>query len=120
MLEKILLAEDDPSIIRFMEIYIKRRYEVEVDKVSDGESAIDHVMNYSYTAILLDNNMPILNGLDAIPIIREKYPEIPIIMLSANYIEEEAIELGASHFILKSSIINELYPILDQYLTLHP
>lgn len=93
----ILLAEDDRN---FGEV-LKRELEEQghrVDHVMDGVEAVIHCIQKPYQCVLLDIVMPRLNGLDALKIIKQIHPDIPVISFSGNAGDSEiarALELGA-------------------------
>jgi len=78
-----------------------------------GSEAIDALLSEFEipSVILLDINMPGMNGMDALRSIKQIEPEMRIIMLTVNDREEnirQAIELGASGYLLKTSSVNEV------------
>ncbi|MDN5299122.1 MAG: two-component system, sensor histidine kinase [Clostridiales bacterium] len=61
---KLLLAEDDPTSAFMMQTFLKR-YGIEVHHVSDGEQAVTKVLSESFDLVLMDVNMPYVDGLEA-------------------------------------------------------
>ena len=77
-----------------------------IDTAEDGEMAISMARTTAYAAILMDMQMPKLNGLDATRRIREMpgYTQTPIIAMTANaFVEDKArcFEAGMSGFLVK-------------------
>ena len=58
---RVLVADDDQSIRQLL-CTIVRRERLEVDCVSDGQEAIDHLREHDYSVILLDLMMPRVDG----------------------------------------------------------
>ncbi len=61
--------------------------------------------------VILDISLPKIRGIEATGKIKEKYPEIKVLMLTMHEAEEyknQALALGASGYLLKSEIDNEL------------
>lgn len=102
-----VLVVDDHSIVKegLCEI-LKREDDIEVIGTgSDGKEAIDLVKTLKPRVILLDIDMPVMDGVAATRKIKEKFPEVEIIMLSMYDDEKnifEAIKAGATGYILKN------------------
>jgi signal transduction histidine kinase len=104
---KILVAEDNP-INKFLLVKILKSWEIELDVVENGKDAINMLKENDYSLILMDTFMPIMNGLDAIKLIREGYApgkeNTPIITFSAAVLDtdkETAMAAGANDVISK-------------------
>ncbi|NMA66754.1 MAG: response regulator transcription factor [Clostridiaceae bacterium] len=73
---------------------------------SDGKAIVDNYMEIKPDVVLMDVNMPVLNGLEALAQIREQDPSAKVIMLTIHQDREyllKALELGASGYILKDA-----------------
>ncbi len=82
-----------------------------VGTACDGHALIEIALNTNPEIIVLDISMPKLNGMDACAQLRHKLPEVKFIFLTVNEdadLAAEAIELGASAFLLKNSASAEL------------
>ena len=82
---RLLIAEDNPTTLWLLQSWLKNFSQV--DQVNDGKEAVEACFLKKYSAILLDLQMPNLNGLDAAKTIR--YPsnlnhDTPIILISAS------------------------------------
>lgn len=104
---RILVAEDNP-VNKFLIIKILQSWQVQIEVVENGKEAIDKLRDNDYDLILMDTFMPIMNGLEAIKLIREGYAvgkeNIPIITFSAAVMDtdkETAIAAGANDVISK-------------------
>jgi signal transduction histidine kinase len=104
---RILVAEDNP-INKFLIIKILQSWQVEMDVVENGKEAIEKLRENEYHLILMDTFMPVMNGLEAIKLIREGYApgkeNIPIITFSAAVMDPDkqtAIAAGANDVISK-------------------
>jgi DNA-binding NarL/FixJ family response regulator len=66
--------------------------------------------------VLLDQNMPIMNGIETVLWLKERFPEIKIIILSMNHDEETVLKMvlnGINGYILKDAELNEFKNALD-------
>lgn len=112
---KILVAEDN-SINQFMIKKVLQRWSVEVDIVENGELALEKLKNGRYDLVLMDTNMPVMGGFEAIKRIRQELPEsvknIPVITLSAAVLDEDqkkAMEAGANDVVSKPFDLSVLH-----------
>jgi len=108
---KILIAEDNVLNQKIIEILIKRMgwsYKL----VADGIEAVEECLNGDYDVILMDIDMPQMNGWEATIEIRRKKNNIPIIALTA-YSEEsfrkKSFEAGMNYFLSKPYNKEEIY-----------
>ena len=92
-----------------------------VDTALNGLKAIEKVKRKQYDCIIMDINMPIMNGFEATKIIRQQFdPKIPIIAMTANALKgskEECLQAGMSDYISKPININELNDIVFKWLS---
>lgn len=115
----ILVAEDDDSNFKLIKAIIGKKCDIEWAK--NGQEVVElyeqHKVNVR--AILMDIKMPIMNGLDATKIIREKGCEIPIIMQTAYAFssdKDNAMKAGASEVLVKPITLSILRSTLSKYL----
>ena len=118
---KVLLAEDNDVNQLLMEEYLKD-YSIDLDIVSNGQEALDALKDTSYSLIFMDINMPVMSGMDAISIIKEKGILIPVIALTANAVsgdQERFLEYGFDGYLAKPIVLKELEKVLITYLSYH-
>lgn len=108
---KILIAEDNVLNQKIIEILIRRmgwNYKL----VGDGLEAVEECLSGNYDVILMDIDMPQMNGWEATIEIRRKKNNIPIIALTA-YSEEsfrkKSFEAGMDYFLSKPYNKDEIY-----------
>lgn len=107
---RILVVEDDKKIAHLLELELAHEgYEVKV--VHDGYDALIEVENFNPHVVLLDILLPSLSGKEIAKRIRERYPDLGIIMLTAlGDVKDkvEAFNLGADDYVVKPFSIEEL------------
>ena len=99
---KILLADDEPSILKLHTHMIKELGYTPIIAV-DGEEAIDK-LNAEIKVLLLDIKMPKKDGIEVLKFARDNYNELPVIMVTALHDVEtavKAIKLGAFDYLTK-------------------
>ena len=100
---KVLVAEDEGVNRLFLRTILEREG-YEVDEAVDGVEAVALARRYDYDLILMDINMPRMDGLEAISFIRQSRPKVPVVAVTANAYQEERRrirECGADDIVLK-------------------
>ena len=95
---------------------------IQIDCAEDGEIAIDKIKNKTYDIILMDIQMPNMDGLTATSMIRNelKLTEVPIIAMTAHAMEEDAQKsklFGINEHLTKPISAEKLYSMLLKYLS---
>jgi len=106
---KILLVEDEPKVCELIKAYLVKDGD-DVAIAGDGKTAVEMAQTYKPDLILLDLNLPELDGLEVCRIIR-KQSNVPIIMLTARDEEVDKVvglEIGADDYVTKPFSPREL------------
>jgi DNA-binding NarL/FixJ family response regulator len=109
---RVLLAEDHTIVREGLKALLSSTPDLlVVGEVSDGREAVDACARLLPDVVVMDLNMPKLNGVDATREIREK-PQAPKVLILSMYDGEEyvrpAIRAGASGYLLKGSGLSDL------------
>lgn len=91
----------------------------EVNDLSNGQELLDYLEDHHVDLVLMDINMPVMNGIDATRAAIERYPGINVIALSMLSDEDnyyKMIEAGARGFVLKDAGSEELHKAIDTVL----
>ena len=101
-MKRILVAEDNESNYVLMTYVLRNRYEVV--RASNGKEAVELSDQQQFDLIMMDMKMPVMDGLEATRLIKEKHPDLPIIAFTANAFETDrqaTFEAGCCDFISK-------------------
>ncbi len=117
---RILLADDEPLNRKFSRILLEK-IDLQVDQATDGAEALELARQHRYALILMDVQMPVLNGIDATRAIRENSlnTSTPIIAMTANAFEEDrqkCLSAGMNDHISKPIILQRLFAALLQWM----
>lgn len=112
-----LLVVDDHEILRNGLKFMLRNQKdlVIVGEAADGAEVVDQIAATTPDVVLLDLNMPTVNGLEALRRIRQRWPDLPVVVFTVHddpeYVEE-ALRSGASGYLVKSVDSDELLKAL--------
>jgi signal transduction histidine kinase/CheY-like chemotaxis protein len=119
--KKILIVEDSATNRRVLELMLKR-FQVKLDFSNDGKEALDAVSNADYALIMMDIQLPGMDGIEVTRRIRASLPEEkqPVIIgVSANVMQQDitkALAAGMNEYMFKPIRISELHAIITKYL----
>jgi len=109
---RILVADDHPVVREGVAALVGGQSDMQiVGQASNGREAIQQFRAQHPDIILMDIQMPLMSGLDALLAIRDEAPEVRIIMLTTYAGDAQvlrAIKAGARGYLLKSSLYEEL------------
>lgn len=104
---QLVIAEDDQTLRTSLQSLLEAHEEVRVvGTASDGEQAIQMVMQYEPQVVLMDINMPRLNGIEATRRLKRLLPNVQIVIWTIYGDDQnvfEAIKAGAIGYLLKDS-----------------
>jgi CheY-like chemotaxis protein len=112
-----LVVDDDDHVRTFLIVLLRKVVSGTVFEARNGVEAIEVFRQQKPGLILLDVNMPVMDGLEALRKIRETAPEVPIIMitsLATRKVVEDSLAAGASHFVRKDTPKAEIIEIIRE------
>jgi two-component system chemotaxis response regulator CheY len=114
---KILLVDDESHIRKFIGLLLKQVGSPTIIEAANGNEAIAKYQLERPDMVLLDVNMPILDGIGTLKAIREFDEDAVVVMLtslSSRQMIEQAAELGASNYIRKDTPKDEIIVALKE------
>ena len=115
----ILMGEDDDSVCMLVD-FVLTKHQIQILRARDGEEVMKLYAQYKnqLSLILLDINLPKINGITIAQNIRSENPNMKIIGFSAYYYDEIKDRIAGimNYYIKKPFKINEFYDILKEYL----
>ncbi len=115
---KIILTDDQPMYLDALNMVLKDEKNIEVvAKAKNGNELMKLLENNEVDALLLDINMPEMNGIEASSIIRKKYPNIKIVMLTMHKEIDmilNLLKIGVHAYLLKNTSKKEIVMVLNK------
>jgi len=109
---KVLLAEDHTIVRKGIRALLDAVADIEViGEAENGREAVEKVGQLLPDVVLMDNTMPVLNGLEATRQIKKQFPEIMVLILTMHTDEEyifQFLQAGASGYLIKKTAPKEL------------
>ena len=115
---RILLADDHSLILGGIRALLEPRFDI-AGEAADGRALIELALRLVPDLIILDVTMPLLNGIEAARQIRARRPSARMLFLTMHadpFYLREALQAGASGYVLKSSASQELLQAVDRVL----
>lgn len=114
-----LVVEDSPTMRQLITFALKRVHGSKIVEASDGIDALKKLSAEEFDLILTDINMPIMDGLKLVSLVRgdEKHKDIPIIIITTEGAEEDkkkGLALGANAYLPKPIQTAELLRLVKE------
>lgn len=107
MTQPILIVEDDRVQREMLKTFLSRKFGFESCTAKNGREALDVLEGdggSSIKLVILDLMMPVMGGMETLEILQQKYPSLPVIILTGSDDVSDAVKalkLGATDFLLK-------------------
>ena len=101
-MKTVLVAEDNDSNYILMTYILKRDYLFK--RAKNGQEAVDMVNEGGIDLVLMDIKMPVMDGLEATKLIKERHADLPVVALTANAFDSDrqlAMNAGCNDFLSK-------------------
>ncbi|MGJ3234983.1 response regulator transcription factor [Marivirga sp.] len=103
---KLLIADDHEILASGMSSILSKKEELKIlGTVSNGQEVLDYLAKNEVDVVIMDLNMPVLNGIEATEIIKKSFPKTKVLILSMfdreGYIQN-ALDVGVDGYVLKN------------------
>ena len=121
--KRILIVEDSPTMRQLLVFALRRLRDVEIVEAQDGMDGLRKVSSDHFDIALIDINMPVMDGLKLIRLMRgeDALKDIPICVITtegANEDRERAMALGADEYLAKPIQANKVLAVVKDLLKL--
>jgi signal transduction histidine kinase/DNA-binding response OmpR family regulator len=117
----VLLAEDVPANQKLIRHYLQR-IGVDVEVAENGRIAVDKALATDFDLVLMDMQMPVMDGMQAVKTLRAQGYAVPILALTANVMNEDQQRyqlIDCDGFLSKPVMLDEFYAAMSKYLPRH-
>jgi CheY-like chemotaxis protein len=118
---KVLVVDDSKVDRRLVCEFLRKESSWDVDDAANGVEALARMKDAEPDLVLTDLNMPVMDGLALVNAMREHYPGVPVILITAygsEALATEALRRGASSYVPKSQLTDRLLDTMDEVLAL--
>ena len=114
---RVLIVEDSPTMRQLLVFALRRLKDVEIVEAQDGMDGLRKVSSDDFDLALIDINMPVMDGLKLISLIRgdEGLKDIPIVVITTEGASDDrrrALELGANEYLCKPIQANQVLSVV--------
>ncbi len=112
---RVLIADDAAEIRLLLRMYLTGNKLEIVGEATNGKEAVDLAASEQPDAVILDLAMPVMDGLEAIPLIKQASPRSKIVVLSgfdADRAAKTALDLGAERYLQKGVALGDISQLL--------
>jgi len=117
----ILIVEDSPTMRQLITFAMKRIANAKIIEATDGVDALKKLSSEPVDLILADINMPIMDGLKLVSLVRNNpsYKDIPVIIITTEGAKEDrerAMAIGANAYLAKPIQTQELIKMVNSFI----
>lgn len=117
---RVLIVDDtdDARVLLRIKLTVDGRYEV-VGEATDGVDAVRQARALQPELIILDMAMPGMDGLEALPLLRDAAPGARVVVLTVfqpGTLEDQALAAGADRYVVKGGRMRDLMNVIDDLL----
>jgi DNA-binding NtrC family response regulator len=101
---KVLIVDDEPQMLRAYAATLKMNGVRQVVTESDSSKTLEHLQQGEVDVVMLDLFMPQPSGMELLPQIRERFPQLPVVIVTAAYQPDQVVQcmkLGAFDYLVK-------------------
>lgn len=125
---KVMIVDDQEIVREGLKMILSLHEEIEIiGEASNGEELLKLIETKTPEVVLMDIRMPVMNGIEATKLMKEKYPNVKIIILTTFNEDEyifEGLKNGADSYILKDSgskeILTAIKSVIQGEMLLNP
>lgn len=116
----VLIVDDSPLDRRLVSGILAKNSDWTIRAAVDGVEALAAVVEHAPDLVVTDMQMPQMNGLELVTALRQQFPQIPVVLMTAQGSEElavQALRAGAASYVPKRALAVDLQPTLRRVLT---
>ena len=117
MAKQILIVDDNPNMSSLLSEMLEV-FDLKSIRTSDGQEALDALEKQSFSMIITDMRMPNMTGLELIERVKERYPRLPVVLISGYNVGEFEGEGSAKPdgFLAKPFLMSDIEKLVNSLL----
>ena len=118
MAKKILIVDDNPNMSSLL-VEMLEVFQYDALRASDGQDALQKLEEDKYAMVITDMRMPKMTGLELLKAIKEKQPQMPVVIISGYSVDEEDsdfVKSKADGFLNKPFMMADIEKLLADLL----
>ena len=118
----LLIVDDSPVDAQLARGILEKTFHERIKFASNGWEALEQIEEQLPLAVITDLQMPVLDGLQLTERIHQRFPTVPVILMTGHGSEEiaaEALDRGAVDFVPKSMLVSELSRAVENVLAMN-
>ena len=118
----VLIVDDEPHIRKYIGLILRKLGAPTILEAANGEEAIAAFIQHQPDLVLMDVNMPVMDGLQALEQLSADYPDALVVMLTSlatRNVVERCLELGAVNFVRKDTPKETMAKVLSETIAEH-
>lgn len=118
----VLIVDDEPHIRKYIGLILRKLGTPTIVEAANGEEALVAFDQHQPDLVLMDVNMPVMDGLQALERLNVDHPEALVVMLTSlatRNVVERCLELGAVNFVRKDTPKETMTKVLSETIAEH-
>jgi CheY-like chemotaxis protein len=115
----LLVVDDSPTDRRLAGALLEKHFDCTVQYAADGHDAVQQISAQLPDLVLTDLQMPVMDGLELVAAVKNDYPFVPVILMTAlgsEDIASRALRQGAASYVPKRKLADDLVPTVERIL----
>ncbi len=112
--KQVLCVDDEPDVTYRIKRFVERHYPIDVWTAGNGYMALGMLAHHSFDAVLLDINMPGMDGLSVAAEIIRLYPKTIVVIITASAELEILSRVKGTRFLVKPVAMNDIQTLIYQ------
>jgi CheY-like chemotaxis protein len=115
----VLVVDDSPIDQRLAGGLLEKHFDCAIAYAADGQDALDHLAQNLPDLVLTDLQMPRMNGLELVAAVKNDFPFLPVILMTAQGSEDiaaQALRRGAASYVPKRRLADDLPAVVERIL----
>ncbi|UCD62517.1 MAG: response regulator [Candidatus Zixiibacteriota bacterium] len=118
MAKAILIVDDNPNMSSLLSEMLEVFNYASV-RASDGSEALEQLENGNFSMVITDMRMPNMTGLELLERVKEKYPKLPVVLISGYSVDGDGVEKARAKpdgFLAKPFLMSDIEQLLNSLL----